>query len=158
TSHTADGQVKGTLPYMAPEQAAGRVDLIGWRTDVYGLGATLYEVLTGRPPFKGGEVAEVLRQVCEEEPGPPRQARAEVPPALEALCLKALAKRPEERHDSASELARQVQQWLAASAERSRAEQERERFFNLSRDLLCTIGFDGHFKQLNLAWQQTLGW
>jgi WD40 repeat protein/tRNA A-37 threonylcarbamoyl transferase component Bud32 len=111
--HTVQGQVIGTPAYMAPEQAEGRTDRIDRRTDVYGLGAILYELLTGRPPFAGAEVEEVLRQVREAEPARPRQVWAGVPRALEAVCLRALAKEPAKRYPSAGELAREVQRWLA---------------------------------------------
>jgi eukaryotic-like serine/threonine-protein kinase len=110
---TVQGQVIGTPAYMAPEQAEGRTDRINRRTDVYGLGAILYELLTGRPPFACAEVEQVLRQVRETEPARPRQVRAGVPRALEAVCLRALAKQPEGRYASAGELAREVQRWLA---------------------------------------------
>jgi WD40 repeat protein len=105
--------VIGTPAYMAPEQAEGRTDRIDHRSDVYGLGAILYELLTGRPPFAGAEVAEVLRQVRVAEPARPRQVWAGVPRALEAVCLRALAKDPAKRYASAGELAREVQRWLA---------------------------------------------
>jgi PAS domain S-box-containing protein len=111
SGHTVQGQTLGTPAYMAPEQAAGRPDLIDRRTDVYGLGAILYEILTGRPPFTGSGTAEVLRKVREEEPVPPRQLFPDVPPALEAVCLRALAKRPADRPAAAAELAREVQGW-----------------------------------------------
>ena len=111
--HTVPGQVLGTPAYMAPEQAEGRADRINRRTDVYGLGAILYELLTGRPPFAGADVSAVLRQVREEEPPRPRQVCAGVPRPLEAVCLRALAKNPERRYASAGELAREVQRWLA---------------------------------------------
>ncbi|HKB03647.1 MAG TPA: serine/threonine-protein kinase, partial [Gemmataceae bacterium] len=110
---TVPGQVIGTPAYMAPEQAAGQPDQIDRRTDVYGLGAILYEVLTGRPPFAGVGAEDVLRQVREAEPARPRQVRAGVPRALEAVCLRALAKDPADRYASAGELAREVQRWLA---------------------------------------------
>jgi PAS domain S-box-containing protein len=108
---TVQGQTVGTPAYMAPEQAAGRPDLIDRRTDVYGLGTMLYEVLTGQPPFTGANTLEVLRRVREEEPAPPRVAWPDVPLALEAVCLKALTKRPTDRPASASELGQEVQQW-----------------------------------------------
>ncbi|HKB37330.1 MAG TPA: protein kinase, partial [Gemmataceae bacterium] len=110
---TSQGQVIGTPSYMAPEQAAGRLDQIDRRTDVYGLGAILYEILTGRPPFSGSDRHEVLRRVREEAPPRPRQVCAGVPPALEAVCLKALARDPGDRYATAEELARDVQRWLA---------------------------------------------
>jgi PAS domain S-box-containing protein len=156
--HTLPGVVKGTPSYMAPEQAAGRVDLIGPRTDVYGLGAILYEVLTGRPPFVGPTGGEVLARAAAGDPEPPGRLAPDVPAELEAACLRALAKEPADRFASPGELADAVQRWLADSAERSRAREERERFFGLSLDLLCTVGLDERFKQLNPAWEKTLGW
>ena len=89
---------------MAPEQAAGRLDEIDARTDVYGFGTMLYEILTGQPPFSGSDTAEVLKNVCEKEPTPPRSLSADVPPTLEAVCLRALAKNPADRYPSAGEL------------------------------------------------------
>src|SRR5262249_13288214 len=97
-SHTQHGAVMGTPAYMAPEQADGRHDLIDPPPDVYGLGAILYEILTGRPPFPGTKTAEVLRQVREEEPARPRQVHAGVSRSLEAICLRALAKNPANRY------------------------------------------------------------
>jgi tetratricopeptide (TPR) repeat protein len=110
---TVEGQVLGTPAYMAPEQARGRLDQINERTDVYGLGAILYEILTGGPPFAGTDTEEILRQVREEEPPRPRQVVAGTPPALEAVCLKAMSKRPKDRYGSAGELAKDVQRWMA---------------------------------------------
>jgi serine/threonine-protein kinase len=110
---TVQGTVLGTPAYMSPEQAEGRHDQLDCRSDVYGLGAILYEILTGRPPFSGRDLESVLRQVRQEEPVRPRQRVAETPLALEAICLKALAKQPAQRYESAAELAREVQRWLA---------------------------------------------
>ncbi len=156
-AQTVQGQALGTPAYMAPEQAAGRLDLIDRHTDAYGLGAVLYEILTGQPPFIGPDTASVLRKVREEEPVPPHQLWPEVPPALEAVCLRALAKDPSARY-AAGELAQQVQHWLADSAERKQADQQRARFFALSLDLMCIAGFDGYFKELNPAFENSLGW
>jgi serine/threonine-protein kinase len=110
---TGAGSVVGTPAFMAPEQAAGRSDLVGPRTDVYGLGAILYQILTDRPPFRGADARDVLRQVREVEPAPPRRLQADVPAALEAVCLKALAKEPASRYGSAGALADEVRRWLA---------------------------------------------
>jgi serine/threonine-protein kinase len=110
---TVQGQVLGTPAYMAPEQAEGRLDLFDARTDIYGLGAMLYEILTGRPPFAGSDTHDVLRKVREEEPARPRQVCAQTPPALEAVCLRALAKKRDQRYATAGELAQEVQRWLA---------------------------------------------
>jgi serine/threonine-protein kinase len=110
---TVAGQALGTPAFMAPEQADGRLDRIGRRTDVYGLGAILYEILTGKPPFGGSSTVEVLRKVREEAPTPPSRLDPKVPRALEAICLKALAKEPEQRYNAAADLAVDVQHWLA---------------------------------------------
>jgi serine/threonine-protein kinase len=110
---TMQGQALGTPAYMAPEQAEGRLDLFGPRTDVYGLGAVLYEILTGRPPYVGDDTTALLRQVIHGEPLRPRTAVERTPAALEAVCLKALAKRPSERYESAKELAAEVERWMA---------------------------------------------
>ncbi len=106
---------------MAPEQSAGWLDLIDRRTDVYGLGAILYEILTGTPPFTGDSIEEVLRKVREEEPAAPRQLWAEAPPALEVVCLRALAKQPADRPAAAADLALEVQGWQ--EYERRKAEE-----------------------------------
>jgi serine/threonine-protein kinase len=110
---TLEGQVLGTPAFMPPEQAAGRGDQVDERADVYGLGAILYEVLTGQPPFAAATVQEVLRKVQREEPPRPRELWTSVPPALEAVCLRALAKMPADRYASARDLAQEVQRWLA---------------------------------------------
>jgi serine/threonine-protein kinase len=110
---TQQGQVLGTPSYMAPEQAEGLLDQLGPRTDVYGLGAILYEILTGQPPFTGVDTQEVLQRVIHEVPARPRALVAATPRGLEAVCLKAVAKKPEERYESAAALADEVRRWLA---------------------------------------------
>jgi serine/threonine-protein kinase len=110
---TLDGQVLGTPGFMAPEQAESRLDLVNQRTDIYGLGAVLYEVLTGQAPFHGESTFDVLRRIVNETVRPPRALVPDTPPALEAICLKAVAKRPEERYDSVTTLARDLRSWLA---------------------------------------------
>jgi serine/threonine protein kinase len=109
---TVQGQVLGTPAYMAPEQAEGRLDLLGPATDVYALGAVLYEVLTSQAPFAGPN-DEVLRRVAREQPERPRLRVPATPQGLEAVCLKALAKKPGERYALAGELAKEVERWLA---------------------------------------------
>jgi serine/threonine-protein kinase len=110
---TMQGEVLGTPAYMAPEQAQGRLDLLSPATDVYGLGAILYEVLTGKQPFTGSESTAVLHQVIHQAPARPRAVVPAAPAALEAVCLKALAKKPAGRYASAKELAAEVQHFLA---------------------------------------------
>lgn len=108
---TLQGDVIGTPAYMAPEQAEGRSNEIDQRTDVFGLGAILYEILTSQPPFVGSNTLEVLTQASRGTHPLPRTLWAEVPTTLESICVKALAKDPNERHASASELAQEVQRW-----------------------------------------------
>src|SRR5262245_18151755 len=102
---------------MAPEQASGRADAIGPWTDVYGLGAILYEILTGRPPFTASTLPELLRKVQEDELPRPSNLVADVSAGLEAVCIRALAKNPADRFASAGLMASEVQRWLAESAE-----------------------------------------
>jgi serine/threonine-protein kinase len=111
--HTVAGQIMGTPAYMAPEQASGEIEKMDVRTDVYGLGAILYEILTGQPPIDRAEIKEMLRRIKEDPPVPPRSRVAGTPPALQAVCLKALNKRSEDRYPSAQELADEVARWLA---------------------------------------------
>jgi serine/threonine-protein kinase len=110
---TMQGQVLGTPAYMAPEQAEGRLDWVGRHSDIYGLGALLYEILTDRPPFEGSETHDVLRRVVAEEPPRIRTVVPTAPAALEAVCRKAMAKDPTDRYGMAGELAAEVQQFLA---------------------------------------------
>jgi serine/threonine protein kinase/tetratricopeptide (TPR) repeat protein len=113
SDETRQGQVLGTPAYMAPEQAEGRLDLLSCATDVYGLGAILYVILTGRPPFICEDKSTLLRQVIHEDPARPRTVTDDVPAALESVCLKALSKYSADRYASARELAAEVQRWLA---------------------------------------------
>ncbi|HKI36902.1 MAG TPA: protein kinase [Gemmataceae bacterium] len=110
---TQAGAVLGTPQYMPPEQAEGRLDLLDARSDVYGLGAILYQLLTGTPPFAGQDTAEVLDRVRHNPPRPPCELVGDTPRALEAICLKALAKKREDRYPSAKALAEEVLRWLA---------------------------------------------
>jgi serine/threonine protein kinase/TolA-binding protein len=110
---TMQGQILGTPSYMAPEQAQGRTAAMGTLTDVYCLGAMLYEILTGFPPFYDKDALVTIRLVITTPPLPPRQRVPSVPPALEAVCLKALSKEPADRYPSAIALAREIQQFQA---------------------------------------------
>jgi tRNA A-37 threonylcarbamoyl transferase component Bud32 len=101
---TQTGALLGTPAYMAPEQALGEAKRVGPPADVHALGAILYELLVGAPPFRGTGAIEVVRSVLEDEPIPPRRFRPEIPRDLELLCLKCLEKSPERRYPSAREL------------------------------------------------------
>ena len=108
---TISGRALGSPAYMAPEQAAGRGN-IGPAADLYSLGALLYHLLTGRPPFQSDSLAETLRQVHHEEPVAPRRLNPSVPPDLETICLKCLEKDPARRYRSAHELVEELDRWL----------------------------------------------
>jgi eukaryotic-like serine/threonine-protein kinase len=109
---TATGAVLGTPGYMAPEQAAGAGKTADVRTDVYGLGAILYRILTGRPPFQAATMTEILMQVMVEEPVPPARLNPGVPADLETVCLKCLEKEPSRRYQTAAELAGDLRRFL----------------------------------------------
>jgi serine/threonine protein kinase/tetratricopeptide (TPR) repeat protein len=109
---TLTGDLVGTLRYMSPEQALAKRVVIDHRTDVYSLGATLYELLTLRPVFGGGDRQELLRQIAFEEPARPRRVNKAVPAELETITLKALEKNPADRYGMAQELADDLRRFL----------------------------------------------
>ena len=105
-------EATGTPSYMAPEQALGENERMGPRTDVYGIGATLYELVTGRPPASGASALEVMRRVVDEEPAPPRSIDPSLPKDLETIVLRCLEKEPERRYESARALAEDLGRFL----------------------------------------------
>src|SRR5262249_44616454 len=109
---TMSGDLLGTLRYMAPEQALARHGLADHRVDVYGLGATLYELLTGKPAVGGTEKADILRRLAFEEPVVPRKLDKAIPAELETISLKCLAKNPAERYAAAGELATDLRRFV----------------------------------------------
>lgn len=113
---TEAGAMLGTPAFMSPEQANGQIDELGSATDLYSLGATLYNLLTGRPPVVGPDIAEVLARVRDGRLDPPRSVVPEIPRPLEAVCLKALSLRPDDRYPTAKSLADDVERWLADEA------------------------------------------
>lgn len=110
------GAAMGTPAYMSPEQADGQLDQLGPVTDVYGLGATLYSLLTGQPPVANCDVPTALERVRHGDIPKPRQLNSKVPKALEAICLKAMALKPADRYGSPRQLADEIERWLADEA------------------------------------------
>ena len=109
---TVTGTILGTPSYMSPEQAAGRIREVTTRSDVYSLGAILYEMLCGRPPFKADSPFDTVLQVMEREPLPLRHWNLAIPKKLEQICLRCLEKSPDKRYPSALELAQDLERWV----------------------------------------------
>jgi predicted ATPase/class 3 adenylate cyclase len=106
------GLISGTYQYMAPEQASGLAHRIDGRTDIYGLGVVLYQLLCGRVPFRSFDRRELVRQIQQDEPQPLRQLVPTIPPELDRICLKALSKRVQDRHTTASDFADDLRRLL----------------------------------------------
>lgn len=164
---TKVGELVGTLSYMAPEQAEGVPELIGPHTDIFGLGAILYEILSGRPPYAGGTYQNLLLKALLLRFDPPRAFWPGVPEGLEAICLKAMAKDPADRYPSPTALAEAVQGWQ--ENERLSAEHElREAFDRLRRqqsalvalthaEVISVPDLDAVFRRLVEVSADTLG-
>jgi serine/threonine protein kinase len=137
SGQTRSGVVMGTPSYMAPEQAAGRIKELGPASDVYSLGAILYELLTGRPPFESDTPVETVIQVLDREPVPPRLLNAKVDRDLETICLKCLEKDPRHRYPSAEALGNDLQRYLNGETIDARS-------FNMLDRLLSTLERSQH--------------
>ena len=124
---TGSGQIMGTPSYMPPEQAGGPRGEVGPAADVYSLGATLYALVAGRPPFQAATAMDTVIQVVSDEPVPPRRLNASIPPDLETICLKCLEKQPGRRYASAAALAADIRRYLSGEPIVARPVTRRER-------------------------------
>jgi Protein kinase domain len=125
--------VMGTPAYMAPEQARGQAELVGEATDVHALGAVLYEMLTGRPPYGNDRAADVLARLLREEPQQPRAADRRIPRDLETICLTTLAKDPSRRYPSMAALLEDIRRFESGIPPRARRLWTSQRVFRLMR-------------------------
>lgn len=140
---TESGAILGTASYMAPEQAAGHANRLNGAADIYSLGAVLYELLTGRPPFQTPTVMETIVQVLELDPVAPRQLDATVPRPLERICLKCLEKSPERRYGTAEALAEDLDRFLRGEeveADRGGWRHAARRWVRREPELACHLG------------------
>lgn len=138
---TQYGEVLGTPNYMPPEQAQGHVDRVDERSDVYSLGAVLYQILTGRPPHEGKSAFEVLNRVISVDPEPVRRLEPDAPDELAAICHRALKTKPEHRYQTAKELADEVQRYMSGAlvqAYQYRFSQHLRRFVSRHKAVIST--------------------
>src|SRR6184192_143744 len=151
---TRTKEVLGTPSYMAPEQAVGETKKLTSATDVYGLGAVLYQLLTGQPPFAGGTTYETIRLLLEREPRPPRLLNPKIDRDLSTICLKCLEKDPKRRYSSALALAEDLEHWLKHEPIRAK----RSGFFTHSRKWVRRNPAIAAMIAISLAFAAVLGW
>lgn len=138
---THDGDLMGTLSYLSPEQVEARRGTVDHRTDIYSVGVTLYEIITGRKPFRGETRAQTIHAILNENPTPPHRIASHIPADLETICLRAMNKHPEERFASADELARDLCLFVDGRVIASRRPGPTERMIKWTRrhKLLSTL-------------------
>ena len=153
--NTQSGSILGTPSYMAPEQAEGRIKDIGPRADVYAIGAILYELLTGRPPFRAASVLDTLHQVRTQEPIPPSQFQPNVPRDLETICLKCLQKDAAKRYATAADLSEDLRRFGAREPIMARPVGRAERLWRWCRRNPKVAALSAAVGLLVLAWTVT---
>lgn len=142
STQTLAGDVLGTLQYMSPEQAEGRHDRLGPASDVYCLGATLYHILAGRPPFEAENSLMLMAKVSKNDFSPPRRINPRIPRPLEAICLKAMERVPQDRYVTPVALSEDLEHWLAddpVTAYRDSVAERTARWFRRHRTLARTV-------------------
>ena len=158
-SMTETGQILGSIDYMPPEQAEARHELMGPASDVYAIGAILFELLTGRPPFRCETFLETLRQIREQTPIRPSQLNSRVPADLEAICLKCLEKKPSRRYASAAELSQALERFLNEQPVHPGTARRISNFVRSNRWLLMMTSIAAvAVSAVGLAWSISSGW
>ena len=152
---TQSGSILGTPSYMAPEQAEGNIKEIGPRTDIYALGGILYELMTGRPPFRAASVLDTLQQVRTQDPIAPSQFQPKVPRDLETICLKCLQKDPAKRYAAAEALGEDLRRFLSGEAILARPVSRAERLWRWCLRNPRVAALSGIVAILVVAWAAT---
>lgn len=148
----------GTPAFMSPEQARGEIASIDERSDVYSLAALLYEILTGDPPFDGNCAESMIEAVLYDQPIHPRQRASFVDERLGDICLRGLARDPEERYHSANLFADTIEAWLDSETSREQTDRSRQKLFDLSTDLMLIFDDTPKIIWVNASWHRLLGW
>ena len=157
SSSTIEGQRLGTPSFMSPEQASGHLNRVGKHSDIYCLAGILYEILTGHPPFAKQDIESTISAVIYEAVERPSKRNPHSPAELEDICLAGLSKEASQRPRSAKVIGKKVRDWLSDQAERKRNEQERQRFFAMSVDMLAILDSECRICEANDAWLSALG-